>query len=390
MSELPHVSPVTPKVPRAARRGGFILAVLAAVAVAWGLWSRVQAHAALRVEVDANNFITVTVVSPRSMGSSDELVLPASVSAWSTAPIYARTSGYVKRWLVDIGTRVKTGQLLAEIESPEVDQQLAQAQADMATDEANAKLAKVTAERWKELAKIDMVAKQDVDEKIGDADAKTAALASARANVQRLKELQGFERVLAPFDGVVTTRNADVGQLVSAGNGGQELFRVEDTQRLRVYVQVPEIYAVSIKVGDDGELRLSETSGRKFPARVSNTADALDPESRSLQVQLTVDNAGATLLPGAYAEVAFKTRMGVHALRVPANTLLIRAQGPLVATAGSDGLAHLKPVSIGRDLGTEIELVGGVDAADRIIVNPPDGIQDGERLKVAEPAPAAH
>lgn len=385
-SELPHVSPVPPPVPRAARRGGFILALLAAGAVAWGLWSRFQAHAALRAEVDANNVISVTVVAPQSAGAMDELVLPGTLSAWSTAPIYARTSGYVKRWLVDIGTPVKAGQLLAEIESPEVDQQLAQAQADMATDEANAKLAKITAERWKELAKIDMVPKQDVDEKIGDADAKVAALASAKANVQRLKELQGFERVVAPFDGVVTVRNADVGALVSAGNSGQELFRVEDTQRLRVYVQVPEAYAVSIKVGDAAELRLNETSGRKFPARVTNTAEALDPDSRTLQVQLSVENSGAQLLPGAYSEVAFKTTGGVHTLRVPANTLLLRAEGPMLATASADGHALLKPISLGRDLGAQIEVVGGVDPSDRIVINPPDGIQNGERLNVVEPA----
>lgn len=386
MSDLPQVSSTPPPVSRAARRGGLLLALLAAGAVAWGLWSRAQAHAALRAELDASNVINVTVVSPQSAGASDELVLPGSVSAWSSAPIYARTSGYVKRWLVDIGTPVKAGQLLAEIESPEVDQQLAQARADMATDEANAKLAKITAERWKELSKIDMVPRQDVDEKVGDAEAKTAALASARANVQRLRELQGFERVTAPFDGVVTVRNADVGTLVSAGNGGQELFRVEDTHRLRIYVQVPEAYAVSIKVGDAAELRLSETSGRKFPARVSNTAEALDPDSRTLQVQLSVDNADAVLLPGAYAEVAFKTSGGVHALRIPANTLLIRSEGPMVATVGSDGHALLKPVTIGRDLGSQIELVSGVDVSDRLIVNPPDGIQNGERLNVVEPA----
>ena len=392
MSELhlPSISPTPPPLPRGTRRTGVVIALFAAGAVAWGLWSRSQAQAALEAAVNDSKLINVSTVAPQPVAGGDALVLPGTISAWSSAPIYARTSGYIKQWMVDIGTPVKAGQVLALIESPEVDQQLAQAEADMATDVANEKLAQVTAERWKALQKIDMVAKQDTDEKVSDAEAKHAAVVSAQANVDRLKQLQSFERVTAPFDGIVTNRNADIGTLVNAGNGGQELFHVDDTQKLRVYVQVPELYAGSIKTGDNADIRLANHADVHIPGQVNHTADAIDPDSRTLQVQLAVDNTEGKLLPGAYSEVSFKLKTAMQALRVPANTLLIRPEGTLLVAVDDNSRAALKPVVIGRDLGAQLEIVSGITASDHVVINPPDGIQNGDPLSVAVPAAPKH
>jgi RND family efflux transporter MFP subunit len=387
MSDLPTPSSQPPPVPRGARRAGAVLAIVVVLAVAWGVAARIQARAELRAEVDARAVPTVTVAVPTRGAASDDLVLPGTVVAWSAAPIYARTSGYLKRWLVDIGTPVKAGQLLAEIDAPEIDQQLLQAQADLATADANAALAQSTAERWKSLLEMQAVSKQDTDEKLSDAVAKKAALASAKANMQRLQQLQDFERIVAPFDGIITARNTDVGALINAGSvSGAELFRIEATHKLRVYVQVPQAYAASMKPETGAELRIAEHPDRHFAAQVERTADTIDPASRTLQVQLAVENADNVLLPGAYAEIHFKQSMPAGSLRLPANTLLFRPEGLSVATVGSDSHVAIKQVELGRDFGREVEVVGGLGADDRVIVNPPDSIGNGDPVRIAPPA----
>jgi RND family efflux transporter MFP subunit len=325
-----------PSIPRAStlsnerlRQYAWIALAIAIALAAWGIISRVSARSTLRETTAAAAAPTVATTRPTSAPAADNLVLPGSVQAYYEAPIYARTSGYLKAWHTDIGTPVKKGQLLAEIETPEVDQQLMQAQADLATAQANYALARTTDERWQGLLATESVSKQDADQRAGDAAAKKAAVQSAAANVARLKELESFKRVLAPFDGVVTQRNTDVGALINAGqNPGSALFRVADTHRLRIYVSVPQVYAQAIHPGLTGNLQFDDHPGRQFPAQVAFTAQALDPTTRTLQVELQVDNTKGELFPGAYAQVRFDlAQTSAQTLRIPANSVLFRASG---------------------------------------------------------------
>jgi RND family efflux transporter MFP subunit len=312
------------------------------------------------------------------------LVLPGNVTAFIEAPIYARTSGYLKSWYTDIGTPVKRGQLLAEIETPEVDQQLRQSKSDLATAAANARIATSTDVRWKGLLVNKAVSPQDADTRAASAEAVQATAASAQANVGRLEELESFKRVVAPFDGVVTARNTDIGALINAGQAmGSQLFRVSDVTRLRVYVQVPEQYAPQTRPGVAAQLRFNEHPGVEYPAKVVRTAQALDPTLRTLQVELQVDNSKGELFPGAYAEVHFNLPGNANTLRVPATALVFRAAGLQIATVVQGNQVKLHSVSQGRDFGTTVELLSGVMANDVIIVNPPDSITDGAQVRIA-------
>ena len=373
---------------RVLRYGVLLLFVAVALGI-WGEVSRVLARSALGRQTAEAAVPTVVTVTPTRSNLGDSLVLPGTVTAFIEAPIYARTSGYLKAWYTDIGTRVVKGQLLAEIETPEIDQQLSQAQADLATARANEALAQSTNIRWKGLLATDSVSKQDADEKAGDASAKKAAADSAAANVARLRELESFKHVLAPFNGVVTARNTDVGALINAGqSAGSELFHVAESDKLRIYVQVPEAYAAAIKTGVDAELSFTERPGKTYSARIVRTAEALDPNVRSLQVELALDNSTHEILPGAYTEVRFKLSTDRQTLRLPANTILFRSAGLQVATLDADRHVKLKSIVQGRDFGTVIEVLSGLEPNDVVVLNPPDSIVDGELMRIA-PASAS-
>jgi RND family efflux transporter MFP subunit len=373
---------------RVLRYGVLLLFVAVALGI-WGEVSRVLARSALGRQTAEAAVPTVVTVTPTRSNLGDSLVLPGTVTAFIEAPIYARTSGYLKAWYTDIGTRVVKGQLLAEIETPEIDQQLSQAQADLATARANEALAQSTNIRWKGLLATDSVSKQDADEKAGDAAAKKAAADSAAANVARLRELESFKHVLAPFNGVVTARNTDVGALINAGqSAGSELFHVAESDKLRIYVQVPEAYAAAIKTGVDAELSFTERPGKTYSARIVRTAEALDPNVRSLQVELALDNSTHEILPGAYTEVRFKLSTDRQTLRLPANTILFRSAGLQVDTLDADRHVKLKSIVQGRDFGTVIEVLSGLEPNDVVVLNPPDSIVDGELMRIA-PASAS-
>jgi RND family efflux transporter MFP subunit len=368
------------------------IGILVLALVAWGIFSAQRAAARLREATEAQAVVTVATTKPQQEPGDAELTLPGNLQANYDAPIHARTSGYLKRWLVDIGTPVKAGQLLAEIDAPELDQQLRQAQADLANAAANRDITKVTAERWRGLRDTDSVSKQEADEKISLAATGDAALQSAQANLQRLRELSGFKRIVAPFDGIVTARNTDVGQLISAGDSsGPELFRIADVRRLRVYVHVPQTYAAQMQPGLVAELRFPDRPGKTYAAKLERTANALDASSRTLLVQLILENANRELLPGAYAEVHFKLPAGTAggSLRLPANVLLYRGDGLRVATVDADNHIALKAVTIGRDYGNEIEIVDGLHADDTVVVSPPDSLTEGATVRIAAPRKAA-
>ncbi len=369
-------------------RAGVALVVLAAVLVVWNLFSAHRAAAQLRRNTQAQAVVTVATIKPKPLSDSSVLVLPGNVQAHYDAPIYARTSGYLKRWLVDIGQPVKAGQVLGEIESPEVDQQLRQGEADVATAEANQRIAAVTAERWRNLRATDSVSKQEADEKISLAASSDAQVRAAKANVQRLRELSGFEKIVAPFDGVVTARNTDVGQLINAGSGsGPELFRIADTKRLRLYVRVPQTYAASMRPGVTAELVFPDRPGKSYAAKLERTSSAIDAMSRTLLAELAVDNQSNELLPGAYVEVHFDlpAEAGVKTFKLPANVLLFRGDGMHVATVDSRAHVVMKAVTLGRDYGSDIEVVHGLSADDDVVLSPPDSLTDGASVRVAKP-----
>jgi RND family efflux transporter MFP subunit len=375
------------------RRLGRVSALLGIAAVVVLAWTGLSAHhssAGLKESTEASAVITVATTRPAAQSELSELILPGNIQANYEAPIYARTSGYLRRWLVDIGAPVKAGQLLAEIESPEVDSQLRQAKADLATAEANRKIADLTAERWRNLRVTDSVSKQEADEKIASADSSDAQMQAARANVQRLSELSGFEKVVAPFDGVVTARNTDIGRLIAAGeNTGPALFRVADMHRLRVYVTVPQTYAAVMKAGLKADLLFPDRPGKTYIATLDDTASAIDTSTRTLLVQLVIDNKNGELLPGAYAEVHFELPPGAGGVsyKLPANVLLFRSDGLHVGTVDANNHVVLKSVEVGQDYGSDIEIVHGLDANDNVILSPPDSLTDGITVRRAA-APA--
>lgn len=361
-----------------------------ALLAAWGITSRLRAATDVAARTEAAAIQTVATVKPKVGPAVEEVVLPGTVQAYVDAPLYARVSGYMKVWHFDIGASVKKGQLLAEIDAPEVDDQLRQAQADLATAEANQALARSTSKRWQALLATDSVAKQDADEKLADAKAKDAMVASAKANVARLSRLQEFERVVAPFDGVVTARGTDIGALINAGSAaGQELFHMADTSRLRVYVQVPQTMSGGISPGVTATLHFAEHGNKAYPATVARTSQSLDPAARTLLVELLVDNSKGELLPGGYTEVHFKLPAPATTVRVPVNTLRFDGKGVQVAKVDEAGKVSLSPVVPGRDFGAEVEVVSGLAASDTIIVSPADSLTSGQVVRVAAAPPTA-
>jgi len=352
-----------------------------------GIVPRLKARASLRKETQDLAIPSVLVTHPKRTPASPEVVLPANVQAFIDAPIYARTNGYLKSWHVDIGARVKAGQLLAEIDTPEVNQQLRQARADLATAEANLNLSRITAARYEGLLKTDSVSKQDADNAAGDYAAKQAIVRSGEANVKRLEELQSFQKIYAPFAGVISARNTDIGALIDSGAGGgprTELFHIVQPDKLRVYVNVPEAYSQAAKPGLTADLTLAEFPGRRFQGKLVRTASAIDTATRTLLVEIDVDNPTGTLLAGAYAQVQLKLPGATESLILPVNALLFRAEGLRVAAVPDGQHAELKPVTLGHDFGSEVEVVSGLNADDTIIVSPPDSLVSGEEVRIAQ------
>jgi RND family efflux transporter MFP subunit len=327
----------------------------------------------------------VAVIHATPVEAESQLILPGNVQSYVESPIYARTNGYLKKWYKDIGSHVKQGDLLAEIDSPEVDAQLAQARADLATSQANLKLAGVTAQRYEGLLKSDAVSKQEVDNYTGDYSAKQAMVQSAEANVKRLEDLESFKRVYAPFSGVITQRNVDTGTLINAGNGGntKEMFDLAQTDPLRVYVSVPQSYVPSIRVGLKACLQLTEFPDRRFCGQVVRTANAIDPSNRTLLTEVDVPNPSGTLLQGEYAEVHFDAQLNGKRLSLPINALLFRPEGTMAAVVNPDNRIALKKLTVGRDFGTSIEVLEGVAPPDAVVINPPDSLENGEQVTVS-------
>jgi len=363
---------------------GLVAAVII-VALLAGLLPRLFQRAALRAETRELAIPTVSVVSPAPGKAAAGLSLPAEIKAFTEAPVHARANGYLKRRLVDIGAAVEAGQLLAEIDTPELDQELARTRAELAQADAALGLARITAARWAELLKTASVSEQEAAEKQADLALKSATVEAGRANVRRLEELQSFARVTAPFAGVITARNIDLGDLISA-NSGRELFRLAQTSTLRVFVRVPQTAARSIAIGLTAELTLPELPGRVFAAKVARTAGAMEPGSRTLLTELEVDNAQGEILAGSYAQVRFRELKQEAALTLPANTLIFRAEGPQVGVVKGDGRVELRRVEVGRDFGPTIEIIEGISLGDQVILNPADSLVSGVTVRLAEPA----
>jgi RND family efflux transporter MFP subunit len=355
-----------------------------------GIHERAMAASNLGTVTERAAITTVNVVEPKSGAALEEIVLPGNTQAFSDTPIYARTNGYLKRWYVDIGAHVKQGQLLAEIETPEIDQQLEQARADLQTSEANEQLAQITATRWQNLLKTDSVSKQETDQAVKDLSAKQATVESMTANVHRLEQLQSFERIYAPFSGVITARNTDIGALINAGAGGmpQELFHMAAVNRLRIYVAVPEVDSEAAQNGAKAALSLDEYPGETFQGTIVRNSDAIDLNSRTLNVEVDIDNRDGRIRPGAYVfvhlKIPEKSTGATASLTIPANTLLFRSEGLRVGVVRGDR-AELVPITIGRDYGSTVEVISGLKPTDQVIVNPSDSLTTGTPVRVNAP-----
>jgi len=386
MPEQPN--PLRCHLPPALKRVGVAALALAAGVAALGVLTRVQADQAVKSWTQAQAVPTVKLITLAGGAGAQTLVLPGDVQAYNSAPIYARVSGYLKAWSADIGAPVKAGQTLAVVDTPDLDQQLAQAKADLGTALANQHLSQTTATRWAGLLAQDAVSQQDADTKNGDLAAKAALTAAARANVARLEALESFKRITAPFDGVVTTRSTDIGALINAGAPtSTPLFTVADVSRLRIYVSVPQAYSADIKPGMAARFTVPEYPGRSFTANLAASADAITPQTGALLIQLQIDNADRALKPGDYAQVRFDLPAQSGAIQIPATALMFRDAGMSVAVIGPNGRAAIRPVTIGRDLGSTVEIASGLAAADRVIDNPPDSLQPGDQVRVAAANP---
>src|SRR3984893_8468049 len=368
----------------------FLFLVLGALALlilgAITLLQRRTQYRALANETEKMAVPTVSVVHPTLEPGQEDLVLPSTTQAYVESPIYARTSGYLKKWYHDIGSRVRQGELLADIDTPEGDQQLSQARADLGTSKANEDLSKITATRYQDLIKTDGVSKQEVDNAVGDYAAKKAGMQSAEANVRRLEELESFKHIYAPFSGVITRRNVDIGNLINAGNGGaaQELFYLAQTDPIRAYVRVPEIYGATIHAGLRAYLELSQYPGENFQGKVARTADAIDLASRTLNTEVDVPNKDGRLLPGGYAQVHLLVKVTGQRLQVPVNALLFRSEGLRAVTIDENHKTHLQALTIGRDYGTALEVLQGLNPSEWIVLNPPDFLEEGLEVYVKE------
>jgi RND family efflux transporter MFP subunit len=380
-SDLSHASdPVTG---RRLLMAAAILLLLITIGIFGGIRSRVQAAEKLHAAARASAVPMVEVVHPKSGADGQELALPGNAQAFSDTPIYARTSGYVEHWYVDIGAHVKQGQLLALIQTPELDQQLQQARADLKTAQANLEIAQITATRWRNLLKTNSVSQQETDQAVSDLNAKRALVDSNQANVDRLEQLQAFERITAPFDGVITARNTDIGALIQAGDNSapKEIFHLASIRKLRVYIPVPEVYAPYVHNGEPVKVTLDAFPNEEFTGTVVRNSDAIDLNSRTLNVEVDVDNPTGRLFPGAYAFVHLKAPASAGAVTIPSNALLFRAEG-LRAGVVRNGRAALAPITIGQDYGSAVEVLSGLKANDAVIVNPSDSLADGAAVRL--------
>jgi RND family efflux transporter MFP subunit len=371
-------------------RKSWLVLAIAAIAVAAllvsGIWSRVKASAALRAETAQAALPAVSVVSPKQTAPADEIILPGNVQPFITSPIYSRTNGYLKKWYFDIGAHVKQGQLLALIETPEVDQQLQQARSNLLTAQANLELASITKTRYQGLLKSNAVSQQDVDNAVGTYNANKAIVEADKAAAEQYSALVSFEKIYAPFDGVITARNTDIGDLINSGSGTgakTDLFHIAQPGKLRVYVNVPEEYSQGIKTGMTADLSLAEFPGRKFQGKLVRTAEAINVTTRTLLVEIDVDNPKGTLLTGSYAEVHLAVPTQASTFLLPVNTLIFRSEGLHVATV-KDGKVVLAAVTPGHDFGNQIEIVAGLKPDDQVIVNPPDSIVAGQAVQIVQ------
>jgi RND family efflux transporter MFP subunit len=376
--------PKEPKLTRGTWIGMVVVAAIIAAVVIFGLLARRGSERTLQKETAVSAIPSVNVIYPAPSTLSSEIALPGNTQAFIDAPIYSRTSGYLKNWYFDIGARVRKGQLMAQIETPEVDQQLQVAQADLKSAQANLDLANTTSARYQNLLKTNSVSKQETDVAMSDAAAKQAAVDASMANVRRLEQLQSFEKVYAPFDGIVTARNTDIGRLISAGQNTtpQELFHLAAIGKIRVYVAVPEAYSAAIKDGGKATLTLDEYPGKSFEGTIARNSNAIDQSTRTLNVEVDIDNPRGELLPGAYVFVHFKVPEHAASLMLPSNTLLFRSEGLRVGVV-RDGRVQLVPVKIGRDAGATVEIASGLTSNDAVILDPSDSLASGQEVQIA-------
>jgi len=373
--------------PTVSRRGLYIagvsLAIAAVVIVVVGITTRKIADAKLQEWTEAQAIPVVAVARPDTHGKSTTLTLPGRLEAYTQAQIYARVTGYVKDWKADIGTPVKAGQLLAELDAPDLDQQIMQAEANLASAQANSVLADMTLTRGQSLIKTYAISQQDLDQRAADASNKQGLVRAAKANLDRLRVLEQYKRLVAPFDGLVTARTTDIGALINAGGGGPPMFVVSETSKLRVYVNVPQNYVPAIPVGTKSQIAVPEYPGRTFPATVEASAQAVDIASGTTRMQLVVDNSNNELMTGDFTNVAFDLPHPEIAINVPASALIFNERGLQVATVGGDSRIVIKQVTIARDLGNQVEIGSGITADDRVVTNPPDGILTGDKVRIA-------
>lgn len=364
----------------------FVFVLLLILLGGFTLLERHEHYQTLAKETETRAIPTVGIMHPIAEAPSEDLVLPGTMQAYVESPIYARTNGYVKKWYHDIGTRVRQGELLADLDTPEVDQQLAQARADLNTSQANANLSQITANRYAELLTTDGVSKQEADNANGDYEAKKAMVQSSEANVRRLEELESFKHIYAPFSGVITKRNVDTGNLINAGNGGatQQLFAIAETDPLRVYISVPENYSPSIRAGLPASLELAQFPGQKFTGKIVRNSEAIDPGTRTLLTEINVPNKNGALLPGGYAQVHFQAGLANARVQVPVNALLFRSEGLRAVVVDANHKIHLRPLTIGRDFGTTLEVLNGLEASDWIVLNPADSLDENQQVNVKQ------
>ena len=376
----------SPRPSRSLKVSGILAALIAIAVVIVGINTRASHNARLKDWTDQQAVPTVSVRHPDGAAEGNQLILPGRFEAYARAPIYARVNGYLKNWKVDIGGAVKAGQLLAEVETPDLDQELLQAKADLASAQANVSLAETTANRWQDMLKTRSIARQEVDEKIGDYQSKQAIVKAAEANVNRLQALKSFARILAPFDGSVTARNTDTGALINAGGStAQPLFEISDTRKLRLYINVPQNYVSHIKPGGKATFTVPEYADGRYEATIQSTSGAINASSGTTLVQLLVDNAGGKFLPGGFANVSLQVNDKTGILSIPASALIFDQHGLKVATVNADHKVSLKTVTIARDLGRTLEIQSGLSATDNVIENPPDGVGEGDPVKIAQP-----
>jgi len=376
-------TPLHKRPPSRLKLKGLIVLAIALGVVAWGLGIRERDKSALAALTQAQSIPTVKTIHPSHVEGVQTLTLPGTLQAYYSATVYARVSGYLKRWLVDIGAPVKSGQLMADIETPELDQQLKQAEANLDTALANEKLTDITNRRWQHLLSSDSVSQQEADEKNGDYEAKKAVVAAGRAEVERLRALESFKRITAPFDGIVSARKTDIGALINAGHdAGHELFTVADVHKLRLYVNVPQNYANQIHVGMKAHLEVPERPGQSFDATLTDNSRSVSENSGTVLIQLEVDNADGKLLPGEYGNVHFDLAPDANAVYLPVTALAFRKEGMTIATVKADNRVAYRSIKISRDLGSTVEIDSGLSATDNVIDNPPDALEEGDQVRL--------